>query len=81
MKYIVSIGSNDFQVCGEEAAWKVFFKGCEFAALVGDECHLIDAETGEILGGSDIPDDDDEPHDIDSDFGYDPYMGECTYDC
>lgn len=26
-------------------------------------------------------DEDDEPADIDSDFGYDPYMGECTYDC
>lgn len=25
--------------------------------------------------------DDEEPSDIDSDFGYDPYMGCCTYDC
>lgn len=24
---------------------------------------------------------DEEPADIDSDFGYDPYMGYCTYDC
>lgn len=24
---------------------------------------------------------DEEPSDIDSDFGYDPYMGCCTYDC
>lgn len=24
---------------------------------------------------------DEEPADIDSDFGYDPYMGCCTYDC
>ena len=27
--------------------------------------------------GTDI----DEPEDIDSDFGFDPYMGEYTYDC
>ena len=25
--------------------------------------------------------DDYEPYDIDSDFGFDPYMGQCTYDC
>lgn len=28
-----------------------------------------------------VPEDDYEPDDIDSDFGYDPYMGEYTYDC
>lgn len=28
-----------------------------------------------------VSEDDDEPYDIDSDFGYDPYMGEYTYDC
>lgn len=26
-------------------------------------------------------DEDYEPYDIDSDFGFDPYMGEYTYDC
>lgn len=28
----------------------------------------------------DIDDEDDEPADIDSDFGFDPYIGCCTYD-
>lgn len=36
-----------------------------------------------LITGEDIEDDDypDEPYDIDDDFGFDPYMGEYTYDC
>ena len=38
-------------------------------------------EVDDSLDLYDEPEDDYKPDDIDSDFGYDPYMGECTYDC
>lgn len=80
MEYIIAIGNNNFQVWGDEAAWEAFNTGSDFAKTIGCECYLIDASTGEILGGTDLPEDD-EPYDIDSDCGYDPYLGECTDDC
>ena len=37
------------QVSGCEAAYEAYKKACEFAELVGKDCALIDAETGEII--------------------------------
>lgn len=37
------------QVSGCEAAYEVYKKACEFAELVGMDCALVDAETGEII--------------------------------
>ena len=34
-----------------------------------------------IMEYDNTQDDDDEPYDIDDDRGFDPYMGEYTYDC
>ena len=40
---------------------------------------VVDAETGEVIQSSDELDD--EPADIDSDMGFDPYMGCFSDDC
>ena len=37
------------QVSGCEAAYEVYKKACELAELVGKDCVLMDAETGEII--------------------------------
>lgn len=37
------------QVSGCEAAYEAYKRACDFAELVGMDCALIDAETGEIL--------------------------------
>lgn len=53
-------------------------------ALISGICHDCRERMSEDAGDPDEPDDDedyDEPADIDSDFGYNPYMGEYTYDC
>ena len=36
-------------VSGCEAAYKAYCKACELAEMVGKDCALIDAETGEII--------------------------------
>ena len=36
-------------VSGCEIAYEAYHKACEFAELVGKDCALIDAETGETL--------------------------------
>lgn len=37
------------KISGCEAAYDAYVKACEFAELVGKDCYLIDAETGEII--------------------------------
>ena len=87
MTYIISINAeHNFEITGDEAAYEVYTKACEFAETIGARVDFLDAETGEVLAsfGDDEdyePDDDYEPGDIDSDFGYDPYCGCYTYDC
>ena len=36
-------------VSGCEFAYEAYSKACEFAELVGKDCALVDAETGEVL--------------------------------
>lgn len=36
-------------VSGCEAAYEAYKKACEFAELVGKDCALFDADTGEII--------------------------------
>lgn len=57
--------------------------GCGEVECVGEYDYVNDAiERCDMFEDAWISsDEDDEPADIDSDFGYDPYMGECTYDC
>lgn len=37
------------KVSGTEAAYEAYIKACEFAEMVGKDCALMDAETGEII--------------------------------
>ena len=37
------------KISGCEAAYDAYVKACEFADLVGKDCALVDAETGEII--------------------------------
>lgn len=64
-----------------EFAWEVYRKTCELADLLGEVANLVDGETGEVIESSDEWDDDYEPADIDSDMGFDPYMGCFSDDC
>ena len=62
--------------------------GCGEVECVGEYDSYTNAvkhserlEDSWVCTDDDFDEEDDEPADIDSDFGYDPYMGECTYDC
>ena len=64
-----------------EFAWEVYRKAYELADLLGEVANLVDGETGEVIESSDEDYDYDEPADIDSDMGFDPYMGCFSDDC
>jgi len=53
-------GKNEWneiaQVSGCEAAYEAYRKACELAELLGMDCALVDAETGEII--ADLEDED-----------------------
>ena len=66
---------------GYEVAWEVYRKTSELADLLGEVAYLVDGKTGEVIQSSDEWDDDCEPADIDSDMGFDPYMGCFSDDC
>ena len=66
---------------GYEFAWEVYRKAYELADLLGEIANLVDGETGEVIESSDEDYDYDEPADIDSDVGFDPYMGCFSDDC
>lgn len=81
MKYHIYIDNRmALKVEGYEVAWEVYRKSCELADLLGEIAHLVDGETGEVIESSDDWDDY-EPADIDSDMGFDPYMGCFSDDC
>ena len=69
------------EVEGYEFAWEVYRKAYELADLLGEVANLVDGETGEVIESSDEDYDYDEPADIDSDMGFDPYMGCFSDDC
>ena len=80
MKYFIYIENRMIaEVEGDECAWEAYRKTCELADLLGETVSLVDGETGEVIQYSDERDD--EPADIDSDMGFDPYMGCFTDDC
>ena len=85
MKYYIYIENRMVaEVEGTEIAWEVYRKTCELADLLGEIANLVDGETGEVIESSDDWDDYDkdyEPADIDSDMGFDPYMGCFSDDC
>ena len=82
MKYFIYIENRMIaEVEGDEFAWEVYRKTCELADLLGETASLVDGETGEVIESSDDWDKDYEPADIDSDMGFDPYMGCFTDDC
>ena len=41
--------TNIATVSGCEFAWEAYRKACELAVMVGKDCALIDAVTGELL--------------------------------
>ena len=82
MKYYIYIENRMVaEVEGCEFAWEVYRKTCEVADLLGAVANLVDGETGEVIESSDEDYDYDEPADIDSDMGFDPYMGCFSDDC
>ena len=82
MKYYIYIENRMVaEVEGDEFAWEVYNKTCEVADLLGQVANLVDGETGEVIESSDEDYDYDELADIDSDMGFDPYMGCFSDDC
>lgn len=65
---------------GADAAYDCFDAAKTIAAYTDRTASLVWDETGEEVAYFD-PNEDDEPADIDSDFGFDPYEGCYTYDC
>ena len=68
------------EVEGYGFAWEVYRKTSELADLLGEVAYLVDGKTGEVIESSDNWEDY-EPADIDSDMGFDPYMGCFSDDC
>ena len=82
MKFYIYIENRMVaEVEGYEFAWEVYRKAYELADLLGEVASLVDGETGEVIESSDEDYDYDEPADIDSDMGFDPYMGCFSDDC
>ena len=82
MKFYIYIENRMVaEVEGYEFAWEVYRKTRELADLLGETASLVDGETGEVIESSDEDYDYDEPTDIDSDRGFDPYMGCFSDDC
>ena len=82
MKFYIYIENRMVaEVEGYEFAWEVYRKAYELADLLCEAANLVDGETGEVIQSSDDLDDDCEPADIDSDMGFDPYMGCFSDDC
>lgn len=82
MKFYIYIENRMVaEVEGYEFAWEVYRKAYELADLLGEIANLVDGETGEVIESSDEDYDYDEPADIDSDMGFDPYMGCFSDDC
>ena len=82
MKFYIYIENRMVaEVEGYEFAWEVYCKAYELAGLLGEVANLVDGETGEVIESSDEDYDYDEPADIDSDMGFDPYMGCFSDDC
>ena len=82
MKFYIYIENRMVaEVEGYEFAWEVYHKTCELADLLCEVANLVDGETGEVIESSDEDYDYDEPADIDSDMGFDPYMGCFSDDC
>ena len=85
MKFYIYIENRMVtEVEGVEFAYEVYHKTAELADLLGEIANLVDGETGEVIESSDDWDDYDkdyEPADIDSDMGFDPYLGCMTDDC
>ena len=82
MKFYIYIENRMVaEVEGYEFAWEVYRKAYELADLLGEVANLVDGEAGEVIESSDEDYDYDEPADIDSDMGFDPYMGCFSDDC
>lgn len=82
MKFYIYIENRMVaEVEGYEFAWEVYRKAYELADLLGEVANLVDGETGEVIESSDEDYNYDEPADIDSDMGFDPYMGCFSDDC
>ena len=82
MKYFIYIENRMVaEVEGDEFAWEVYRKTCELADLLDETASLVDGETGEVIQYSDEWNDDYEAANIDSDMGFDPYMGRFSDDC
>lgn len=81
MKYFIYIENRMIaEVEGCEFVWEVYRKTCELADLLGEVANLVDGETGEVIESSDGWSDC-ESADIDSDMGFDPYIGCFSDDC
>lgn len=82
MKFYIYISNHMVaEVEGVVLCWEVYRRACKLADLLGEIASLVDGETGEVIASSDDYDEDYEPADIDSDMGFDPYMGCFSDDC
>ena len=81
--YTLFINSNLVAtVDGTEFAYEAWAKVQELAELLGARASMVFDEDQEVVAEYDPEEeDDDEPADIDSDEGFDPYEGCCTWDC
>ena len=80
--FLISVNGTNYETYGCEAAYHAYKVACDFAELfTGDSVALLDGETGEVLEDNQLRIQNEEPEDIDSDVGFDPYMGEFTFDC
>lgn len=80
--YTIYIGAHPIAcVCGHDAAYACYEAARTIAEYTNRTAYLVWDETGEQIAGYEPAETDDEPADIDSDFGFDPYEGCYTYDC
>lgn len=63
---------------GMDYAGEVWVKTKELAELLGVFAFMVWDETGELIASTG---EEEEPADIDDDYGFDPYEGCYTYDC
>lgn len=80
--YIIFINSTQIAtVDGVEFAYEAWAKARDLAEMIGTPATLVAVEDSEVVAEYDPEEIDDEPDDIDSDCGFDPYEGCFTWDC
>jgi hypothetical protein len=80
--YTIYLGAHPVAcVCCHDAAYACYEAARTIAEYTNRTAYLVWDGMGEQVAGYGPAEEDDEPEDIDSDFGFDPYEGCYTYDC